>query len=310
MKFKDRVREVKEGKEHFGLNLRFVYDYILSGKSKIIARYTHSETSPLIENLYSGTILTSYWQFKQNDTRPKLLKTHAYGLRYLYKNLLNLSSFSLGFRAIHNTNGFFAHHRIEQDQSVVTIRMLPVGNRRFEVFFNGESYLHPLRSTFSLRGSYSLMFDKNFINGSQERKVEHRRLYLHGSFRTGFETPFNVEVEAEYAQNNFLLEEEKTSNNSELNLFLKGTYTLLKTLDLKPTLKLLNPSLEKQNGFLLLDLQANLQPTKSQFAFGVTATNLTEKKMFRSVDISDFYIKTQLYRLLTPTVFGTISYRF
>lgn len=306
----DPVQNYLIDSNHFTFDINFYYTYSFNSQSSINLSYFYKEIAPKTRFLHKGVLLTGYRSLRNNEPRFDFIDKNGYGLSYRYKNLANLTELNIGIRADYGKNGYFFRQEIDFDRVISTAFLLETGTENYHVNLRGEQYIHFLRTTFSLKGLYTLSFDKNLINDSNLRNIKRQNLRIDLHFSTGFDGPLNFYGGVDYFESAYFLEDNKQHKFRMIKSSLTEIYTISKTLMFTSNLSFLMPDMSKTNQFLFLDAELQFKPKESPFQYSIIGRNLTGNQKFETYRISDYYTAISSYRILEPTVMLSAKFSF
>ncbi|MCW4468113.1 TonB-dependent receptor [Flavobacterium sp. MFBS3-15] len=307
----DRIRTENNIKTaEWVVSPRLKLNYILNPKSSIFTSYNYSQIAPSEDNLFSGVILTGYRSFRNNEPDLKFFKTHQYSLGYNYQDFYSLTKMSLSFFHNSRKNNYFYRNLISVENTISTAFLLETGNRDYSINFEGEKYVHFLRTTIQLESNYLLSFYKNIVNNSDLRNVEAQTLTMGLSLRPAAMGNVSIENKINYSNSIYLLEDTRQNSFSSLKDMFKIVYKMSDVFRANVTLNYIATDLSVDNNYTFIDAELQLTSKNKKIEYSLIGRNLTNNLEFKTVSASDYYRMTSSHNLLERYILGSISFRF
>lgn len=306
----DEIRNLNRQEEKFVFSPIMKFQYVLNTKSNLVATYSYNEIVPSEENLFEGFVLTGFRSFRNNSPNISFLDTHTYNLNYIYNDVFKITRFSLSFNHNNRSNNYFSRNTINLDNTFTNLFLLKAGNRDYSLNLDFERYMHFIRTTLQINGSYALSFDKNIVNNSNLRDVETRLLFINCVLRTSFKSKFYIENDFSYSHNDFLLDNVSQNRFSSFNDTFKIIYKIGSDFKTNVATNFVSPDLSKNNTYLFLDSELRYRPQNKRFQYALIMRNLTNNKKFETVSISDYSKTIASHNLLERYILGNVSFRF
>ncbi|PKW30114.1 carboxypeptidase-like regulatory domain-containing protein [Flavobacterium lindanitolerans] len=306
----DEIRNLNRKEEKFVFSPIMKFQYVLNTKSNLVATYSYNEIVPSEEHLFEGFVLTGFRSFRNNSPNISFLNTHTYNLNYIYNDTFKVTRFSVSGNHNNRSNNYFSRNTINLDNTFTNSFLLEAGNRDYSLNLDFERYMHFMRTTLQINGSYALSFDKNIVNDSNLRDVESRLLFINCVLRASFKSKFYIENNFSYSTIDFLLDNVIQNRFSSFNDTFKMTYKIRPDLKANLATNFVFPDLSKNNNYLFLDSELRYTPLNKRFQYALIMRNLTNNKKFETVSISDYSKTIASHNLLERYILGSASFRF
>ncbi len=283
--------------------------YIINKKANLTAAYSYNQIAPEENFLFSGVVLTSYRDFRNNEPNFKFLKTHAYSLNYMYNDFFKLTSYSVMLTHNRRENNYFYRSIISAENTITTSFLANVGNKDYNLVLNGEKYLRFIKSTAQLTAGYTMSFDKNVVNDSNLRDIEVDYYYLNFILRRSLNSFIEVENKIEYSSTTFALDGITQNRNNNL----MDTFKILAKKNRFRATALLNfiaPDLSQNNNYYFFDAEIRYTTKSKKIDYSLSGRNLTNNKKFETVNVSDYSRTVSSHNLLNRYVMFSIDFHF
>lgn len=307
---KDKIRNIETNEKDFVLAPTLKLQYKFSKKASVLATYSYNEVAPNEKNLFDGVVLTGYRNFENNEVDLRFLKTKSYALNYHYHNYYELTSFSISLNHNNRENNYFSRSTINPGTTISTSFLLDTGNKDYSLNFNGEKYVHFLRTTFQASANYFISQSKNIVNNSDLRDVENRGLSLNLTARTGFKGNLNFENKTSFTTSTFFLDGVNQNDFSSLKNSFKSIYKVRQNLRANAVLSFISSDLSINNNYWFLDTEFRFTSKNKKFDYTIIGRNLTNNKTFETISISDYSRSTSSHNLINRFVMASVGFNF
>ena len=286
-----------------------MFNYKLNRKSSFISSYSYNAVLPEEDQLFSGIVQTNYRSFSNNELSLEFLKTHSYNLGYNYNDFYNFKQLSINLNHDFRPNNYFSNTLINQNITINNSFLSSLSTKDYNLNISGETYYHPLRTTFRLNGNYSLSFNKNVVNNSEIRDIKGNTLFLNLTARVGYKSKISFENNIFYLNNSFEVENNKTRFQSITNQ-TKIIYKPTKEIKIYSIANIISPDLNQNTNYLFLESEINYSPLNKKYGLSLIAKNLTNNKTFETRSISDFSSSTSSHNLIERYVMLKLYFSF
>ena len=306
----NRFKNNLETKEEtpFYINPSIGFDWKINDKNKIMSSYSYNYKNASILDVYDNFVLTGFRSFNKGIGNFSQLNSTNFLFNY------QLGNWSERFFAntffIYNRNyDFYSTNSIIEQNYSISEKILIKNSDFFSLNTNLDYYFNLISSNLKINLGYSQNNYKNIINNSNLRKITSNNYNYGFEIRSSFSGLFNYHLGSKWNTNTVetTLKNSFTDNNSFLDLSLKFNTNF--DVEVKSE-RYFFGSLQNNNIYKFLDLNANYKILKNKINLSLIAKNLLNTKTFRSFSISDFGTSTIEYRLLPRNIILKIEYRF
>lgn len=291
-------------------SLNFIYSF--NKKSKTSFKYAFNQILPEEDKLYDGIVQRNYRSFSSNEFSFQYLKTHSYLLNYRFNDFFNLQQLSINLTHDYRENNYFYKSIINQNISISNAYFANIGNKDYGINLFGETYFHPLRTTFQLNSNYTLSFDKNIINDSNLRDILGKTFYSQVTARTGFKSKINFSNKISLINTVFEVKKTEIKNNfSSLTDQFKIMYrNNSKSLKIDFVSNFISPDLKQKNNYLFLETVIDFTSKNKKVTYSIIGKNLTNNKTFETRSVTDYSNSISSHNLINRYLMLKITFGF
>jgi len=298
----------EEGKNiFFAPKLLVIYKF--NKKNSTAFSYDFNQMLPDEDQTFTGIVQTNYRGFMANELSLEYLKTHSYNLTYNYNDFFNLTQLSINLKHDYRPNNYFFNTIINQDISIFNRFFAAIGNKDYGLSVSGETYYHPLRTTFQLNTNINLSFDNNIINSSEIREIKNESLFINLTARRGIKKIFVVENKISFINNDFSVAKEKLRNNFQ-SLSNQTKIILKKNEQLNANVigNFISPNLKENNNYFFLESEINYTSKNKKITYSLIGKNLTNNKMFSMSSVTNFSSNSTSHNLIDRYLMFRVSF--
>lgn len=295
-------------KNQFFLSPSLTVYYHLASNSRVFLNLNYNEVAPESQNLFNDWIMQSHRFFKRNQPNLAFRKSLMSSLGYTYYNLRRQEKFVLAFGASKNTNIHSSRNFINENFVLMENFMLSENSLSYSTHLELEKYLHFLRSTFTLSGSYFISEFKNTVNDSELRLNQSHYLSTEFNIKTAFNLPINLQNNLKWNKTTFKTEDDfinynnLISNNFKL-IFNKQQWNANLGFDYYFS------DLQNNQPIYFLDSEIKFRPKNKSWAISMIGNNLLNMKNFETSFISDYYFIQTRQTLNTTYLVLKVDFR-
>ena len=290
--------------------LNFIYSF--NKKSNTSFKYTFNQILPEEDKLFDGIVQRNYRSFSSNEFSFQYLKTHSYLLNYRFNDFFNLQQLSINLTHDYRENNYFYKSVINQNISVSNAYFANIGNKDYGINLFGETYFHPLRTTFQFNSNYTLSFDKNIINDSNLRDILGKTFYSQLTARTGFKSKINFSNKISLINTAFEVKRTTIKNNfSSLTDQFKIMYrNNSKSLKIDFVGNFISPDLKQKNNYLFLETAIDYTSKNKKVTYSIIGKNLTNNTTFETRSVTDYSSSISSHNLINSYLMLKITFGF
>jgi hypothetical protein len=285
-------------------------NYYLNKVSHFYLNYTLSNHLPEANNVYSGLILTDNRTLFNNNFKFNLFNNHTSSFGYRISDFYNLFQFNVLARYSFRKFGYVNQLNIDENIDFYTSIVDATNNERLDFSLDFEKYIHFLKVTININGSYRISDYQNIINNSQLRNNTSKSLLGQLDIRTGFNGNMNFENKV-MLRNNFYSSSSSSSNsftsfqNDFKIKYLKNNFQFILNS------QYFKPDLDKNNsGDLFLDAILNYKTKSGKIEYQIKANNLLNKKKYRNINTSDYSTSIFEHNLIERFALLSVNFKF
>lgn len=302
---------ITEDKNNYFIVPKVNVIYRFSKKKSTSFNYSFNQILPEEDNVFSGIVQTSYRGFVSNNLSLENLKTHSYNLSYKHNDFFNLTQYSVSLSYNYRPNNYFYNTIINQNITISNRFFADISNEDFGLSIFGETYIHPLRTTFQLNSNFNLSFSNNIINNSLTREIRNEALFLNFVARRKFKEALSFENKISFLNNNVIIEKENIKNNFQsLTNQTKFIYKVNERFNANVIGNLVSPNLKEKNNYYFLESEINYTPKSKKFSYSLIGKNLTNNKIFQTTSVSDFSTSVSSHNLIERYIMLKITFGF
>lgn len=301
---------ISDDKDNYFVTPKVNLVYRFSKKKLTSFEYTFNQILPEEDKVFSGIVQTSYRGFVSNNLSLENLKTHSYNLSYKHNDFFNLTQYSINLSYNYRPNNYFYNTVINQNITVNNLFYANLSNKDYGLSVFGETYIHPIRTTFQLNSNFNLSFNNNIIN-SQTREIRNETLFFNFIARRKFKDYLSFENKISFLNNNAIIENENLKNNFQsLTNQTKLIYKLNQNFNVNVLGNFISPNLKENNRYYFLESEINYTSKNKKITYSLIAKNLTNNKTFQNTSVSDYSINISSHNLIERYIMLKITFGF
>ena len=302
---------LKEENENIFFLPKIDLKYSFNKKNNATLSYDFNQMLPEEDKVFTGVVQTSYRGFISNELSLAYLKTHSYNLTYNYNDFFNLTQLSINLSHNYRPNNYFYNTVISQDITIFNRFYGNIGNKDFGLSISGETYFHPLRTTFQLNSNFNLSFNNNIVNSSEIREIKNEMLFLNFTARRGIKKILVIENKTSFVNNNFTIINENLKNNFQsLNNQTKIVLKKNESFNANVIGKFISPNLEEKNNYFFLDSEINYTTKNKKITYSLLGKNLTNNKSFTMTSVTNFSNNSTSHNLIERYLMLKVLFSF
>jgi len=292
----------------FFINPSIGLDWKINDKNKITSSYSYNTNNVRLLDVYSDFVLTGFRTFSKGTGNFNQLETSSLVFNYQLGNWSD-RFFANTFVMYSKNHDFFSSNTIIEQKYTQSERILIKDRAFISINSKLDYYFKFISSNLKLDLGYSKSEFKNIVNNSALREVTSNNYSYGLELRSGFKGVFNYHIGTKWMVNKIVT----TVNNSYTNntSFLDVSFVFNDKSDVQlQSESHYFGSLETNNTYYFLDVDAKYKLIKNKLILGITGKNLFDTKTFKTFSISDIATSTTEYRLLPRFVLLKLEYRF
>lgn len=300
----------QEIKTQFIFNPSFTLKYKTNKKSNYYIDYIFSNNIPSILNIYSGFILTDFRSLISNNFSFNTFNNSDFNLGYRINDFSNLFQFNIFGNYNYSKYGYVNQYNITDNLDFYKSLVNITDNKNYNFGIQLEKYIHLFKSTINFDTNYSINQYKNIVNNSDLRTNKGGSLQAKFQIRTGFKRMINFENKTTIVNNGFKsqdgLKNSFTTFQNDLKLKL-----IKDNFNFEFNTQYFNPDLKQDiTGDLFLDAFLRYTPKNNKIEYQIKANNLLNKKVYKSINTSDFSTSIFQYNLQERFLLMAIKFRY
>ncbi len=290
---------------------KFVVKYKFDKKNSTTFSYDYNQMLPEEDKTFTGIVQTSYRGFISNELSLEYLKTHSYNLTYNYNDFFNLTQLTINLSHYYRQNNYFYNTILTQDISIFNQFFSNIGNKDYRLSVSGETYYHPLRTTFQLNTNFNLPFDNNIINSSEIRDIKNENLFFNLTVRRGIKKIIIIENKVTFINNNFTVIKENLKNNFQ-SLSNQTKIVLKKNERFNANIigNFISPNLKVNNNYFFLESEINYTSKNKKTTYSLIGKNLTNNNFFSMSSVTNFSRDTSSHNLIERYAMLKVTFGF
>lgn len=303
-----KIDGVSKNQHPFFINPSIGLDWEINDKNKIITSYAYNTSNAKLLDVYNNYTLTSFRSFSKGTGDFNQLEASSLVFNYQLGNWSD-RFFANTFVMFSKNHDFFSTKTIVEQNYTQSEKILIKDRAFISINSKLDYYFKFISSNLKLDLGYSKSEFKNIVNNSALREVASNNYSYGLELRSGFRGVFNYHIGTKWMVNN--IETSISNSYTNNNSFLDMSFVFNEKFDVQlQSESYYFGSLETDNTYYFLDLDARYKLMKNKLTLGVTGKNLFDTKTFKSFSISDIATSTTEYRLLPRLLLLKMEYRF
>ena len=307
--YNDLIRKIAISLTQLNVAPEVTLNYLLNKNSSLSSSYSYNQVLPNENKLFSGIIQNNYRNFSNNTLSLDFLESHSYNLGYSYNNLYESKRVAVNLSHNFKPNNYFRKTFVNQNITVGNSFLAAMSTKEYSLDFMGETYYHPLRSTFKVSSNFSISYNKNIINNSEIRNVTGNSLFTDFIIRTSLTSKILLESNTLFSRSSFKIDSKET-NFENLSNQIKLIFRPNKEVNFKGIANIITPDLSNSYHYFFLETEFNYNPIGKKYGVSLIGKNLTNNKTFETTTVSDFFTSSQSHNLIERYVMLKVFFSF